>query len=430
MPPENADQAIQEATRFWNEYVNPVEFRGYAATVQTDASPEIILSGPAGTGKTRANLNKLYRCAQQHPGFRGAIMRQTRSSLSDTGLVTWERDVLGSDHDLVVNGPQRQWRHTYRFDNGSEVVCGGLDKPSRVLSAEYDIILVIQAEEVYEADWELLSTRLRNHRMPYQQMLGDCNPEHPQHWIRQREQSGTLALWHTRHEDNPLLWDGDRWTEYGVDYLLRLDRLTGTRKARLRYGQWVQAEGVVYDEFSEAVHVTHRDRSEFVRYVAGIDEGYTNPAVCLVVGVDSDGRMHVCEEYYQRGVRQEAFVEAVAEMIEPYGQVPVYVDPSAAGLIASLTAANVAASPADNAVFDGIQAVKRMLAVAGDGRPRLTIEKTCINMISECGMYAWKERRSGQVDEPEKINDHAMDALRYVVKSEALAVTEDMFTWA
>ena len=357
-------------------------------------------------------------------------MRQTRASLTDTALVTWERDVLGLDHPLVAGGGMRLHRHSYAFGNGSEVVIAGLDKPSRVLSAEYDIICVVQTEECYEADWELLSTRLRNHRMPYQQMLGDCNPEHPQHWIRQRSNTGTLELWHTTHEDNPLLWDGDDWTDYGTDYLSRLDRLTGTRKARLRFGQWVQAEGAIYEEFTEAIHVTHRDRSEFQRFVAGVDEGYTNPAVLLTFGVDSDNRLHAMCEFYQRQVQQADFVQEAKRLTAEYRIETMYVDPSAAGLIAALQAANVPAEAADNAVYDGIQAVKGRLAIAGDGLPRLTYEKSCVNAISEKGMYRWKERRAGQVDEPEKVNDHAQDAERYVVKSMEQAITGSIFSWA
>ena len=430
VPPEAADEAIAEATRYWNEELNPPEFRGHILESQADESPEITLSGPAGTGKTYGLLYKLYRCALDWPGFRAAIMRQTRASLTDTALVTWERDVLGLDHPLVVNGPQRQWRHSYRFDNGSEVVVAGLDKPSRVLSAEYDVIYVVQAEECYEADWELVSSRLRNHRMPYQQMLGDCNPEHPQHWIRQRSNAGALELWHTRHEDNPLLWDGAEWTDYGRDYLARLDRLTGTRKARLRFGQWVQAEGVVYEEFTETTHVLHRDRSEFQQFVAGVDEGYTNPAVLLIFGVDSDNRLHAMCEFYQRQVSQNAVVEEARALTNAWDLSTFYVDPSAAGLIAAMQSANVLAQAADNTVYDGIQAVKQRLQVAGDGRPRLTFDPSCTNTISELGMYRWKERRTGQVDEPEKQNDHAMDALRYVVKSMEQSVTGSIFSWA
>jgi len=70
---------------------------------------------------------------------------------------------------------------------------------------------------------------------------------------------------------------------------------------------------------------------------------------------------------------------------------------------------------ADNAVHDGIQRVKARLARAGDGRPRLTISPSCVNLLAEIESYVWREGKQGVKDEPEKINDHAMDALRYAV---------------
>ena len=66
--------------------------------------------------------------------------------------------------------------------------------------------------------------------------------------------------------------------------------------------------------------------------------------------------------------------------------------------------------------------MKARLAVAGDGRPRLTVEPHCVNTIAEFESYCWKENREGEYkDEPEKANDHAMDALRYCVMGAELS---------
>jgi phage terminase large subunit len=75
--------------------------------------------------------------------------------------------------------------------------------------------------------------------------------------------------------------------------------------------------------------------------------------------------------------------------------------------------------------MDGIHRVKAALQVAGDGRPRLTVAPTCVNTIAEFESYVWKEGRAGMRDEPEKVNDHAMDALRYVMNS---AITQTVHT--
>lgn len=90
-------------------------------------------------------------------------------------------------------------------------------------------------------------------------------------------------------------------------------------------------------------------------------------------------------------------------------------DPSAAGLIADMRRAGIPTVPANNAVMAGIQAVKARLPAAGDGLSRLTVDPSCVNLLGEFEGYVWRGGKDGLRDEPEKSNDHAMDALRYVV---------------
>ena len=118
------------------------------------------------------------------------------------------------------------------------------------------MIYVQEATELDLADWLALTTRLRNGVMPYQQVIADCNPDAPTHWLWLRGQRGVLSLLHSRHEDNPTLWRSGEWTEAGLVYLARLDQPgvlnpeTGEREGaeyqRLRHGQWVQATGQIY----------------------------------------------------------------------------------------------------------------------------------------------------------------------------------------
>src|SRR5690606_12230398 len=208
---------------------------------------EAMLAGPAGTGKSRGALEKMHLCAEKYAGMRGLIVRKTRVSLTHTGLVTLEEHVLPEGHS-VLYGPVRSHRSSYRYPNGSELVVGGMDNPVKVMSGEYDLIYVQEATELSEADWEQLTTRLRNGRMPYQQIIGDCNPGPPTHWIKQRADRGDMLMLDTRHQDNPTLYDHSRgeWTEKGREYLAKLDKLTGVRRRRLRDGEWAAAEGAVY----------------------------------------------------------------------------------------------------------------------------------------------------------------------------------------
>jgi len=230
--------------------------RGNAGRVLFNTNRELVVSGPAGTGKSRACLEKLHYCCNTYPGTRALIVRQTRASLSETGLETFENHVLGPLHPMALDGPKRPWRSSYRYPNGSQINIGGMDKPARILSSEYDLIYWQQAEEGSLWGYETLLTRLRGQGMPFRQMLADCNPESPMHWLKQRCDKGQATLLETRHTDNPVLWDSahGEWTESGEEYIGTLDRLTGARKLRLRYGVWVVSEGAIYSLFDEERH--------------------------------------------------------------------------------------------------------------------------------------------------------------------------------
>ena len=87
---------------------------------------QLLISGPAGTGKTFAILTLLHCLASDYPGLAILICRQTRVSLTDSALATFEREILPLDEaEHVASGPARLNRHSYKYPNGSEIVLGG-----------------------------------------------------------------------------------------------------------------------------------------------------------------------------------------------------------------------------------------------------------------------------------------------------------------
>ena len=70
------------------------EPRGAAAQLMIDRSPEILIAGAAGTGKSLAMLYKLHLTCLYVPGLRALLVRQTHASLTGTTLVTFERAVV------------------------------------------------------------------------------------------------------------------------------------------------------------------------------------------------------------------------------------------------------------------------------------------------------------------------------------------------
>lgn len=181
--------------------------------------------------------------------------------------------------------------------------------------------------------------------------------------------------------------------------------------------EFIVRQGLIYTEFDERVHVftTTRKRDEFQNVIAGVDWGYSNPGVILVVGFDADGRAMVVHEEYHTRRRIEEWVNIAKQLQEDWGISVFYCDPSEPSYLRQFSTAGLNVMKANNTVLPGIQAVKELLVVQADGRPRLQLHSECIMTKSEFGQYVWATNVHGVRDAPLKANDHAMDALRYAI---------------
>ncbi len=403
--------------------------------------PEALFSGPSGTGKSVFVLNWLLYCAERWPGMRGLVVRRTRASLTQSTLVSWEDRVLPVGHPCL-KGPMRRYRESYAFPSGSEIVVGGLDSndTDRVLSSEYDVIFVEEATELAESAWNTLITRLRNAVMPFQQIIGCCNPNAPTHWLKVRADSGRVQHFVTRHQDNPSLYDqrAGRRTASGEQYIGEiLEGLTGLERERLLLGRWAGAEGLVYSDFDPLTHVVSPFPipNSWPR-VLSIDFGYENPFVCQFWAIDSDKRMYLYRELYRtkrivadhaldihRHLAQDSAGDADLRV--------VCVSDHDAEDRATLHRANLRTIPARKQIQPGIQAVQQRLRVQGDDKPRLVVFRNALaerdpKLIAarhplctehEFPLYVWASAPDGRAAKEVPVDNfnHGMDAMRYAV---------------
>ncbi len=326
-------------------------------------------------------------------------------------------------------------RQIYTYPNGSEIIIGGLDKPGKVMSTEYDLAYVQEAIEITEDAWESLTTRLRNNKLSYQQLLADTNPDRPTHWLKQRCDAGKTTKLESHHHDNPLLWDIEKqdWTPFGNTYIETLDNLTGPRKLRLRHGKWVQAEGLVYDGWDRSIHVVDKfsPPKEWRRWLS-IDFGYIHPFVAQLWAEDKDGRLYLFREIYKTKVLVEDHARAIKNYLlwdqpRPY---QVICDHDAEDRATLEKYLGLPTTKATKDVSPGIQAVASRLKVQPDGKPRLMVmrdsivqrdpllieAKKPIGFADEIDGYIWSLKGGRQKgEEPVKEMDDSMDAARYMV---------------
>ncbi len=418
------------------------EPRGAVLDLFHNRSTEILLSGAAGTGKSVGALMKLHLACLHTPGVRALIARKTHASLTSSTLVTFRQKValeaLGAGIVKYFGGSGQE-PASYRYQNGSVIVVGGLDRPSRLLSTEYDLVFIDEAIEVTAEDIDTLLTRLRNGRLSYQQIIMASNPGAPSHHLKQRADAGRCTMLYSKHEDNPRMHNGTGWTAYGSEYLARLDTLTGARYQRMRWGKWVSAEGLVYEDWDPSVHVADRlpDGSRDWRRIYGIDFGYSNPFVVLCFAEDPDGRLWLYRQVY----KSKRLVEDHAKKLKAIvcradgtwrEQRPqrIVADHDAEDRVTFERHFGMSTHPARKGVSDGIQAMQARLRVQADGKPRFYVVRnslvetdreltdakkpTCFE--DEIAGYVWPtDAKPDKRENPVKEDDHAMDCARYVV---------------
>lgn len=262
-----------------------------------------------------------------------------------------------------------------------------------------------------ESFFTMLLSRLS---VPGARFIGTTNPDSPYHWLKTNylDRASELGLrrWHFLLEDNPNL---------DPTYVEALKKeYVGLWYKRFILGLWVQAEGAVYDMWDDAIHAVDEVPSQFTRYYVGVDYGTSNPTVFLLVGQHED-KLYVIDEYYwdsaEQG-RQKTDAEYSYDLREFIkGRYPqaIFIDPSATSFIAQLRRDGVRMiRHANNSVLDGIRTVAAFLP-----QKRLFVyRKRCPNLLREFTAYVWdpQAQKRGE-DRPLKQNDHALDALRYVV---------------
>ena len=238
----------------------------------------------------------------------------------------------------------------------------------------------------------------------------NCNPAGPSHWfyrswILEAEKRNALRL-HFTMEDNPSLSEQIRE---------RYRRLyTGVFYRRFILGQWVQAEGRVYDFFSEEMVAPPPEHCD--KWYISCDYGTVNPTSMGLWGRKADVWYRVKEFYFssreqQRQMTDAEYADALADLAGHRQITAVIVDPSAASFIEVLRRRGWRVEKASNDVISGIRLTSDALKTG-----KIVICQGCSDCIREMDAYVWDLNSPGH-DRVKKEHDHAMDDMRYFVST-------------
>lgn len=399
---------------------------------------DLLICGPAGTGKTFGILTVLHLLAADYDGLRILIVRKTRSSLTESALVTYEEEILPADGmEFIARGASRSHRHAYVYPSRSIIVPAGLDNPTRITSSAWDIVYANESIELTEDGWETCGSRVdRPGRDPrFGLMMGDTNPGDPAHWLLKRCQAGRTALWDTTHAANPALHDGRAWTPDGIRYRARLDRLKGARRRRYFEGLWSAAEGQWFEGFDSDRHVT--EAAEFdPRYPVhlAVDTGVHTGAVLFQIrepkAPGDDPRITVFGDYYAFNVAAYDAALAIRDLvgrlcggrIDKGSTDPAGDSATSFGItvLQEYERARLKLTPWPiGPVADGLALIDSFL-MADSTPPGLAVHPRCVSLIDAFANYKRAMRRGQWTDkheDPQHPYEDVMDALRGGLKA-------------
>jgi len=411
---------------------------------------DVLYGGAAGGGKSFALLADPLRYCH-NPNHRGLLLRRTLDELTE--LIDKSRQLYTK---AFPGAKFRESKSTWVFPSGATIWFTYLDRDKDVTRFQGQAFNWIGIDEITQYPtpyvWDYLRSRLRSTDPELQKNLYmrctanpggvggwwvkkmyidsrtenqafpayDIDTMKPFVWPNGHEKAGQPLFYRkfvpARLTDNPhLMADGQ--------YEAMLRSLPEVERKRLLDGDWDVAEGAAFPEFSRVKHVVEPyDLPTNWPRIRAADYGYASPSCVLWGAIDWDNNIWVYRELYAKHLTAEQLADKILEA-EEFDPLPHYtvLDSSCwnktgfgPSIAETMMRCGVRWTPSDRNRIQGKMEIHRRL---GDDpyteEPRIRIFSTCQHIIKQLAGIPLSKTNSEDVDT--KAEDHAYDALRYMV---------------
>lgn len=318
------------------------------------------------------NSNKIVSIIRKtFPSLRGSAMRDFFEILDGLGLYKIE------SHNKTEN--------IYRFDNGSLIEFFSADDQQKLRGRKRDICFVNEANEISYEEFNQLNMRTTD------KLIFDFNPSEASHWLYELISRNGSILIHSTYKDNTflspsLISEIENLINYDENYY-RIYALgeRGLGKSTI-YTHWKYYD--IIPETKEKIYA--------------IDFGYNHPTAMVECNF-IENEVYIKEIIYQTGLTVSDLITRLIDLgID--NQTEIICDSARPEIIEDLKRKGYNTKPANKNVKEGIDSVKTI---------SLFIHKESINLLKELTYYKWKMNGETILDEPVKVLDDLVDAMRY-----------------
>lgn len=355
--------------------------RNYDALYNNEAR-FIINEGGSRSSKTYSLCQLIMVYCLQNPNKVVSIIRKTFPALRATAM----RDFLEvlKEAGIYDKASHNMSEHIYSFPNGSIVEFFSVDDEQKIRGRKRSIAWCNEANELFYDDFTQLNMRTED------KLIFDYNPSDSTSWLYELPKDESILIKST-YKDNPFLPDS---IKRQIEDLKRTDEALYQIYA---LGEHAISKSNIYSNWT---FLTHRP-ARFTQYVYGLDFGYNHPtALMRVYWHEKD--IFIEPVIYESYLTTTNLIDRMSSLdIEK--ETEIIADYARPEIIAEMNNAGYNVLNANKVVKKGIDNVKTFGVFAINDK----------NLEKEYQNYKWKKIGDTITDEPVKLFDDAMDAVRY-----------------
>jgi phage terminase large subunit len=346
----------------------------------------IVNQGGSRSSKTYSIIQLLIFLCLTNPKLQVSVVRKSFPSLR--GSVLRDFVEIMNELELYSLKNHNKTEQRYIFDNGASIEFFSIDDSQKVRGRKRDVCYLNEANELTFEDFQQLSLRTSK------TLFIDFNPSDSEHWLYDLLKDDRSVLIKSNYKDNIYLSD-EIVTE--IENLINVDENYYKIYA---LGERPTSTSRIYTHFKQYV-----DEIDDTDFCYGLDFGFNHP--CSLIKTSFNGnRVYVKEEIYQSKMTTNDLISQM-NILGIDKSKNIYCDSARPEVIEEIRRAGYSRAQLSNkSVKEGIDRVKSMEIY-------IHIEST--NLWREYKLYSWKSNGDLIIDEPIKLNDDGMDAMRYAI---------------
>ena len=355
--------------------------RNYDALYNNEAR-FIINEGGSRSSKTYSLCQLIMVYCLQNPNKVVSIIRKTFPALRATAM----RDFLEvlKEAGVYDKASHNMSEHIYTFPNGSIVEFFSVDDEQKIRGRKRHVAWCNEANELFLDDFTQLNMRTE------QKLIFDYNPSDSTSWLYELPKDESILIKST-YRDNPFLPDT---IKRQIEDLKRTDEALYQIYA---LGEHAISKSNIYSNWTFLPHRPAR----FTQFVYGLDFGYNHPtALMRVYWHEKD--IFIEPVIYESYLTTSNLIDRMASL-DVEKETEIIADYARPEIIAEMNNAGYNVRNANKVVKKGIDNIKTFGVFAMNDK----------NLEKEYQNYKWKKIGDQITDEPVKLFDDAMDAVRY-----------------